>query len=124
MKAKRVLALTAASALSISLLAGCGGSDSSGAASSSAESADASSDNAQTESGELVEVGSDVSGDIVVGGWPSGDDAFEAAMVGFNEKYPNINVELQFTDTSAHHQNLQTALAAGSGAPDVAMVEG
>lgn len=97
MKAKRVLALTAASALSISLLAGCGGSDSSGAASSSAESADASSDNAQTESGELVEAGSDVSGDIVVGGWPSGDDAFEAAMAGFNEKYPNINVELQFT---------------------------
>lgn len=124
MKAKRVLALTAASALSISLLAGCGGSDSSGAASSSAESADASSDNAQTESGELVEAGSDVSGDIVVGGWPSGDDAFEAAMAGFNEKYPNINVELQFTDTTAHHQNLQTALAAGSGAPDVAMVEG
>ena len=44
MKAKRVLALTAASALSISPLAGCGGSNSLGAASSSAESADTSVD--------------------------------------------------------------------------------
>lgn len=61
---------------------------------------------------------------IEVGGWPSGDDGFEAAMAGFNAKYPNIEVELVFTDTTAHHQALQTALAAGSEAPDVAMVEG
>lgn len=65
-----------------------------------------------------------VSGTIEVGGWPSGDDGFEAAMEGFNEVYPNIEVELVFTDTTAHHQSLQTALAANSGAPDVAMVEG
>ena len=31
---------------------------------------------------------------------------------------------MQFTDTTAHHQALQTALSAGDGAPDVAMVEG
>ncbi len=66
----------------------------------------------------------DISGYIEVGGWPSGDDAFKAALDGFNEAYPNIEVELVFTDTTAHHQSLQTALAAGSGAPDVAMVEG
>ena len=35
-----------------------------------------------------------------------------------------MEVELVFTDTTAYHQSLQTALAAGSGAPDVAMVEG
>ncbi len=68
--------------------------------------------------------GSDISAHIEVGGWPSGDDAFKAAMEGFNELYPNIEVELVFTDTTAHHQALQTSLAAGSGAPDVAMVEG
>ncbi len=65
-----------------------------------------------------------VSGKITVGGWPSGDDAFNAAMTGFHEEYPDIEVELQFTDTTSHHQALQTALAAGSDAPDVAMVEG
>lgn len=43
---------------------------------------------------------------------------------GFNEQYPDIKVELQFTDTTSHHQALQTALAAGTDAPDVAMVEG
>ncbi|MBQ9009110.1 MAG: extracellular solute-binding protein, partial [Clostridia bacterium] len=69
-------------------------------------------------------VNKDISGYIEVGGWPSGDDAFKAAMAGFNEMYPNIEVELVFTDTTAHHQALQTSLAAGSGAPDVAMVEG
>lgn len=126
MKAKRVLALAAASAMSVSLLAGCGGDSGSSDTTASAASESSSADTSGTTqaSGELVEIDSSISADIVVGGWPSGDDAFEAAMAGFNEKYPNINVELQFTDTTAHHQNLQTSLAAGSGAPDVAMVEG
>mgnify|MGYP000980894859 CR=1 FL=1 len=63
-------------------------------------------------------------GTIVVGGWPSGDDGFKAALKGFQEEYPDIKVEFQFTDTTSHHQALATSLAAGSGAPDVAMVEG
>jgi len=66
----------------------------------------------------------DLKGSIVVGGWPSGDDGFKAALNGFNEQYPNIKVEFQFTDTTSHHQALATSLAAGTGAPDVAMVEG
>ena len=61
---------------------------------------------------------------IVVGGWPSADVGFKAALAGFNEKYPNINVEIEMSETSAYHQALQTALAAGQGAPDVAMIEG
>lgn len=61
---------------------------------------------------------------IVVGGWPSADVAFESILPGFNAKYPNINVDIQMQDTTAYHQALQTSLAAGSGAPDVAMVEG
>lgn len=67
---------------------------------------------------------SNISATITVGGWPSGDDAFMAAMEGFNAIYPNIKVELVFTDTTSHHQSLQSALIAGSGATDVAMVEG
>jgi multiple sugar transport system substrate-binding protein len=70
------------------------------------------------------EVDTSISATIEVGGWPSGDDAFKAALEGFNAIYPNIEVEFTFTDTTAHHQSLQTALAAGTGAPDVAMVEG
>lgn len=66
----------------------------------------------------------DIKATITVGGWPSGDDGFKAALEGFNEKFPNITVEFNFQDTTAHHQALSTALAAGSDAPDVAMVEG
>lgn len=66
----------------------------------------------------------DIKATIEVGGWPSGEDGFKAALDGFHEKYPNIEVEFVFTDTTAHHQALQTALSAGSGAPDVSMVEG
>lgn len=65
-----------------------------------------------------------VKGTITVGGWSSGDDAFKAALEGFHKEYPNVEVKFQFTDTTAHHQALQTALSAGSGAPDVAMIEG
>ena len=38
----------------------------------------------------------DIAGTITVGGWPSGDDGFKAALTGFNEKYPNIKVEFNF----------------------------
>jgi multiple sugar transport system substrate-binding protein len=61
---------------------------------------------------------------IVVGGWPSADVGFKAALAGFNQKYPNITVEIEMAETSAYHQALQTSLAAGQGAPDVAMIEG
>jgi multiple sugar transport system substrate-binding protein len=57
---------------------------------------------------------------IVVGGWPSGDVAFKAALPGFNEKYPNINVEFEFMPTANYMPSLATALAAGNNAPDVA----
>lgn len=60
---------------------------------------------------------------IVVGGWPSGDAALKAILPGFNEKYPNVTVEFDFKQTAEHHQQLSTAIAAGSGACDVAMLE-
>ena len=51
-----------------------------------------------------------VKGTITVGGWPSGDDAFKAALEGFQKEYPNVEVKFQFTDTTAHHQALQLSL--------------
>lgn len=98
MKAKRVLALAMTTAMAASLMTGMA---------------------VRAEEGS-----EEISGTIEVGGWPSGDDGFEAALEGFNELYPNVEVEFVFQDTTAHHQALQTSLAAGDGAPDVAMVEG
>ena len=127
---KKLLALSLTLTMGASLLAGCGNSGSQSASNSSGgglevNDEDASSDNSGGDAAVDASAGdSSISGSIVVGGWPSGDDAFEAALPGFQEKYPNIEVELQFTDTTAHHQALQTSLAAGSGDFDVAMVEG
>ncbi|MGI6018531.1 MAG: extracellular solute-binding protein [Marvinbryantia sp.] len=98
MKAKRVLALAMTTAMAASLMTGMA---------------------VHAEEGS-----EEISGLIEVGGWPSGDDGFEAALDGFYELYPNVEVEFVFQDTTAHHQALQTSLAAGDGAPDVAMVEG
>jgi multiple sugar transport system substrate-binding protein len=61
---------------------------------------------------------------IVVGGWPSADVGFAGALPGFNAQYPDIEVEVQMAQTADYHQALQTSLAAGQGAPDVAMIEG
>lgn len=105
MKKHRMTSIILSTVMTAGLLAGCGSSG--GDTSEAKTSADGK-----------------PAGKIVVGGWPSGDEAFEAALEGFNEEYPDIEVEFQFTDTTSHHQALQTALAAGSGAPDVAMVEG
>lgn len=60
---------------------------------------------------------------IIVGGWPAGDAAIKAILPAFNEDYPNIRVELEFKQNEDHHQQLSTAIAAGTGAPDVAMLE-
>lgn len=67
---------------------------------------------------------SNLSTTITVAGWPSGDDAFKAALDGFHKQYPEINVEFNFTDNSSHHQKLNTELVSGTGAPDVAMING
>jgi len=60
---------------------------------------------------------------IVVAGWPAGDKAFEAILPAFNKQYPDIEVVFSFQQNGDHHQQLATAIAAGAGAPDVAMIE-
>jgi multiple sugar transport system substrate-binding protein len=62
---------------------------------------------------------------ITVGGWPSGDEGFKAALAGFKAAYPNIEIEFEFNNGSdTFMQLLQSSLAAGQGAQDVVMVEG
>ena len=58
-----------------------------------------------------------------VGGWPAGDQAFKAIIPAFEAAHPGVKVELNFMSTTDHHQQLSTAIAAGSGADDVVMLE-
>jgi len=64
------------------------------------------------------------SGPIVIGGWPAGDEAFMAIEDLFLAKFPDVEIEYQFMTGDDYRPAFLTALAAGSGAPDVAMVEG
>ncbi|MFW5683796.1 MAG: ABC transporter substrate-binding protein [Spirochaetota bacterium] len=61
--------------------------------------------------------------DIVVWGWPAADVAFESIIEGFNELYPDINVIWEMSETAAVHDSLTAAIAAGTGAPDISMIE-
>ncbi len=112
---KRIVSVAFASTMVLNLTA-CGGDDGSSAALTTEE--------ADRIAQSVDENPSEITAKIQVAGWPSADVGFEEAMAGFNEVYPNIEVELLFTDTTSHHQALQSALVAGSGAADVVMVEG
>lgn len=65
----------------------------------------------------------EISGTITFGGWPSADEAVAAILDGFQEEYPNVEVEVEMIGTEDHHDRLLTSLAAQAGAPDVAMIE-
>ena len=100
---KKPMILLLGVSMVVSILSGCGSSDSSKKSASTPE---------------------ELSGTIVLGGWPAGDEAFKSIQKGFETKYPNVKLKYQFASTADYTQALQTSLAAGTGAPDVAMVEG
>jgi multiple sugar transport system substrate-binding protein len=64
-------------------------------------------------------------GEILVWGWVPGDQAFASIMEGFNKEYPDIKVDVQMIpgNNTGTRDALAAALAAGSGAPDVTMIE-
>ena len=54
----------------------------------------------------------ELSGTLVLGGWPAGDTAFKSIEKGFLAKYPKITIKYQFASTADYTQALQTSLAA------------
>jgi multiple sugar transport system substrate-binding protein len=61
--------------------------------------------------------------EIVIWGWPAADVAFETIMPGFQELYPEITVSWEMTSSDAVADSLTAAIAAGTGAPDISMIE-
>lgn len=56
--------------------------------------------------------------------WSLGTTNYEALAKEYTKEHPNITFKFQNTsDQTAHHNNLTTALSAGSGAPDIFMLE-
>ncbi len=62
---------------------------------------------------------------ITVWAWPSADKAFESIIAGFNQKYPGIQVtwEIKPGMAAGTRDALLAALAAGTGGPDVVLIE-
>ncbi|MFU1793217.1 ABC transporter substrate-binding protein [Paenibacillus azoreducens] len=70
-------------------------------------------------------VNTDLFGEITLWHHLNKDDkSFENVMVGFNKKYPNVKVKVVKYGSGYEVSNkLQTAVAAGTGAPDVVLIE-
>ena len=60
---------------------------------------------------------------ITVWGWPAADVAYQSFIADFEAAYPDIKVDIQMMPTAEEHDKLLASLAAGAGAPDVAMIE-
>jgi len=67
----------------------------------------------------------DTSANITVWAWPSADKAFDSIVAGFTAKYPGIHVtwEMKPNQAAGTRDALLAAMAAGSGGPDVALLE-
>ncbi|MFC5466784.1 ABC transporter substrate-binding protein [Lederbergia graminis] len=69
----------------------------------------------------IFEIDKDLEGEVSF--WTWSPDIHEEVVAEFNKEYPNIKVNVIGLDFGKLHDQLQTTLAAGSGAPDIAQVE-
>jgi cellobiose transport system substrate-binding protein len=55
--------------------------------------------------------------------WVFGSSGYEKLAEEYMKANPNVTIKIQSTDFGDHHNNVFTAISAGSGAPDIAMIE-
>ena len=107
---KKVLAVCLAALMAIPTLAGCGSGDSQG---------EGTTDTA--ESSESGESSGDDEITLTIWDW---DEAHLTHMTEwYHEKYPNVNFETLVVGSTDYMQKLQSALASGSGVPDIILSE-
>lgn len=120
MKRTRPWAILLVAVMMISLLAACGGSGGNNSANNGGSNAPATTD----ESDGTNNSGTDAGEKIELTFWSLGTTNYEDLAKEYSAEHPNITVKFQNTaDQTAHHNNLTTALSAGSGAPDIFMLE-
>ena len=127
MKAWKVLSV---SALSVGLLAACGGNDEGDAGANnggndSADNGNATVNNDDANGNDNAGGGNeDISGEVTAWGWNVAAAAMEQAIEGFNELYPNVTVNVEDVGREDVYDRLTVGLAAGgSGLPDISLVE-
>ena len=116
---KKQVSLALAAVMAAGMLAACGGSSSSAAASSAASSEAGST--ASATSNEAAS-GDALSADITLWTYPVGNFKDEASVneliANFNQKYPGINVKVEYLDYSNGDDQVTAAIEAGT-TPDI-----
>lgn len=118
MKRFKSWSLLLLSIIMVFTLAACGGGGSNG--SSTAESPGGGS----SEGTDNTKEGTESTEKIELSFWSLGTTNYEDLAKEYTKEHPNITFKFQNTsDQTAHHNNLTTALSAGSGAPDIFQLE-
>lgn len=113
---KKKLSLLLVTAFAASMLAACGGGTSSSTPSDSSSSTAAADSSSTVSTDEQVNI---TLATYPIGKW--GDSATVDALIGqFNEKYPDINVTVQYLDYTNGDDQVNTAIEGGQ-APDVVL---
>ena len=106
-------------------LVSCGGTvpvesvgSSPGATASPGSTASAGAASAGVESGDP-----DLTANLTIWGWEAAINTLKEVDPAFNEAYPNVSVEYVVQPPADTYRNIQLALAAGSGAPDISVIE-
>lgn len=119
MKRFKSWSLLLLSVIMVFTLAACGGGGGNG--SSTAESPGGGSSDEGTDN---TKEGTESTEKIELSFWSLGTTNYEDLAKEYTKEHPNITFKFQNTsDQTAHHNNLTTALSAGSGAPDIFQLE-
>ncbi|WP_377910491.1 ABC transporter substrate-binding protein [Bacillus daqingensis] len=118
---KKASVLTALLSVTV-LAAACGGNDEDAQADNSNASNASNEVATEDEEAELTSLGSE-DADVELSFWLFGATGYPELAEEYVEENPNVNITFQEIDMEDHHNNLFTALSAGSGAPDMAAIE-
>ncbi|MEK5254271.1 extracellular solute-binding protein [Paenibacillus sp. FSL F4-0125] len=113
------LALSLVAIMLVGSLAACGGNNAENNASNKNTG-----NNAASTSEPTKDEGTEPAEKIELSFWTLGNVNYEDLAKEYTKEHPNVTIKVQNTgDQTAHHNNLTTALSAGSGAPDIFQLE-
>lgn len=114
------LALSLVAIMLVGSLAACGGNNAENNNTSNKNAGN----NAASTSEPTKDEGTEPAEKIELSFWTLGNVNYEDLAKEYTKEHPNITIKVQNTgDQTAHHNNLTTALSAGSGAPDIFQLE-
>ncbi|WP_078596193.1 ABC transporter substrate-binding protein [Evansella clarkii] len=113
----KFLKLAGVSVLSVSLMAACGGDESSDAATNGGNNNNEDNSNSDTTEETIGD------GDIELVFWEFGNTGYDKLIEEYVADNPHVSINLQNSDMNDMHDNLFTSISAGTGAPDITMIE-